>query len=240
MSKSNFHQRDKAFQHYPYPCLGRWAFLELSMSGEPQYSEVVQRVQDGQKFLDIGCCVGQDLRKLVYDGASTENCYGSDLEQSFLDIGYELFLDKSTSKITFISANILDADSNLNNLNGRIDIVYAASFLHLFNWEQCMRTCRHIIGLLKAQPGSLFFGRQLGNVEPGELVSRFDPSKSRYKHNGESFKRLWRDLGEETGTTWEVEAGLDPDELGSTSTHEFMKEVIPPGSRWLHFTVRRI
>src|SRR5207253_3242808 len=101
-----------------------------------------RRVKDGQKLLDVGCCVGQDLRKLVYDGAPAENTFGSDREQSFMDIGYELFLDKSTSKITFIAADILNPDSDLKQLNGQIDIIHAASFLHLFDWDECVQACR--------------------------------------------------------------------------------------------------
>lgn len=29
------------------------------------YPEILQRVKDGQKLLDLGCCFGQDERRLV-------------------------------------------------------------------------------------------------------------------------------------------------------------------------------
>jgi hypothetical protein len=40
-------------------------FLRLRMSQHPLYSEVRSKIRDGASLLDIGCCLGQDLRKLV-------------------------------------------------------------------------------------------------------------------------------------------------------------------------------
>ena len=37
-------------------------FLELGVTESPQYSEVLQRIKDGDNYLDIGCCVGQFIR----------------------------------------------------------------------------------------------------------------------------------------------------------------------------------
>jgi 2-polyprenyl-3-methyl-5-hydroxy-6-metoxy-1,4-benzoquinol methylase len=58
-------QRDKAWSIYPYNCIGRWMFLRLRMSQHPLYSEVQRKVRDGASLLDIGCGLGQDLRKSV-------------------------------------------------------------------------------------------------------------------------------------------------------------------------------
>lgn len=35
------------------------------MYKEPYYDEVLSRVKNGEKLLDLGCCFGQELRKLV-------------------------------------------------------------------------------------------------------------------------------------------------------------------------------
>lgn len=58
-------QRNKAWEVHHYPCLGRFRFLELGISSSDAYREVIRRLKDGQKLLDMGCCVGQDVRKLV-------------------------------------------------------------------------------------------------------------------------------------------------------------------------------
>lgn len=191
--------------------------------------------------LDLGCCVGQDIRKLVFDGAPSENTYGSDLEKNFMDIGYDLFLDKSTLKTTFIPADIFDEDSGLKQIEGEMDIVHAASFLHLFDEQGQHKACKRITKLLKSKPGSLFIGRQIGNVESGIFVGTIDPSKQRYRHNAESFANLWKKIGEETGSKWDVEAYLEDQDLFALAGKMGLEAAfIPQGSRWLTFSVRRV
>lgn len=55
------------------------------------YPEVLERVKHGEKFLDLGCCFGQELRQLVADGAPSANTYGSDLWGGFFSVGYLAF-----------------------------------------------------------------------------------------------------------------------------------------------------
>ncbi|GAN02287.1 hypothetical protein MAM1_0020d01730 [Mucor ambiguus] len=44
-------------------------------------------------FLDIGCCTGTDLRKMMLDGYPKDYLIGMDIEQCYIDCGYELFKD---------------------------------------------------------------------------------------------------------------------------------------------------
>ena len=66
-------QRDQAWRIAPYPCIGWWMFLQLYMSQNPVYGEVLYRLKKGERLLDLGCCFGQDIRKLVHDGVPSEN-----------------------------------------------------------------------------------------------------------------------------------------------------------------------
>lgn len=50
---------------FPYPCIGSFRFLDLGISQSPVYFEVLQRLKSGEKLLDVGCGVGQELRQLV-------------------------------------------------------------------------------------------------------------------------------------------------------------------------------
>lgn len=50
---------------FPYPCIGAYRFLDLSIISSPQYDEILSRVKSGEKFLDLGCCFGQEVRQLV-------------------------------------------------------------------------------------------------------------------------------------------------------------------------------
>lgn len=45
-------------------------------------------------FLDLGTCLGQDVRKLIFDGAPVDSVYGTDLLAEFVEIGYDLFRDE--------------------------------------------------------------------------------------------------------------------------------------------------
>jgi len=229
--------RDRAFDIFPYPCIGLFRFLDLSIRQSPEYPEVLQRIKDGQKYLDIGCCFGQDIRKLVFDGAPSENTYGADLQMDFMELGYDLFLDKSTLKTKFIASDIFDPDSDLKQLNNSIDVVNAASFFHLFDWEQQVWCAKRIAEILKKEPGVLVIGRQMGSEIAGSYASGAD-KKNRYWHNEESFKRMWKQVGEETESKWEVD--VRPKELPIDPNPLLQLEKTPIGTRLIAFTVRRV
>ena len=60
-----------------------------------------------------------------------------------------------------------------------------------------------MIALLKPEPGVLVLGKLVGHREPGEYVH---PGHGpMYRHDEESFRRLWKEAGEETGTNWDVD-----------------------------------
>ncbi|KAF4611358.1 hypothetical protein G7Y89_g15655 [Cudoniella acicularis] len=202
-----YKMRDEAWDVFPYPCIGEFRFLDLAISLSPDYPAVLQRLKSGKEnFLDLGCCVGQELRKVAHDGAVQENLYGSDLRAEFFEMGYRIFLDRDTLKSKFIEADITDANSALSGLDGKIDIIYAGSFLHLFNYEGQIEVCKRLVKLLREKKDSLILGRQVGNTDAGEYVQMTNESGIMYRHNAESFKKMWDEVGEETGN--QVEGGL--------------------------------
>ena len=220
---------------FPYPCLGHWGFLELTARRSPNFEEVIERIKAGGKYLDVGCCVGQDIRKLTYEGAPSENMYGSDLRNEFMDIGYELFLDKDTLKATFIAADIFDPESDLKQIEGKIDIVNAGSFFHLWEYEEQVKAAKRVVALLKPQKNSLVVGRQVGNTNAGPSAKT---NTSRFRHNEETWAALWKQVGEETDSKWEVKAYLEPIDLSNRPGFNFTPET--EGMRRLLFSVRRL
>jgi hypothetical protein len=50
---------------FPYPCIGCYRFLDILIVKSQAYEEIVARLKKGERFLDIGCCIGQELRQLV-------------------------------------------------------------------------------------------------------------------------------------------------------------------------------
>ncbi len=172
---------------------------------------------EDQTFLDLGCCFGQDLRALAAAGAPSENLYATDLRRDFWELGYELFKDKETLKSRFIEANVLAADSEqvgegegegLQGLDGKIDIIYVGSFLHLFDYAGQFKVCERIVRLLKPVKGSVVSGRQVGHLVAGEKVHRTNYRENMFRHNEESFKTMWEEVGQKTGSSWSVEVEL--------------------------------
>ncbi|KAL9050070.1 MAG: hypothetical protein Q9162_006860 [Coniocarpon cinnabarinum] len=167
-------------------------FLTPSLTRHPLYPEVLSRARSGQNVLDIGCCFGTDLRKLIVDGASSENVFGIDIEQGFLDQSHVLFRDADkVPPITLVAENMLNANlsSSLQPLVEKMDIIYMAKFLHLFDIDQQHNIMRKAVKLLRRKPDSMIIGSQIGNVHAGSYPHRVGqyPGTS-YYHNTKSFQ----------------------------------------------------
>lgn len=189
-----------------------------------------------QTYLDLGCCFGQDIRRLVYDGAPSDRCYGSDLRLDFMELGYDLFLDRETLKTKFIPSDVFDPDADIKELDGQVDMLHAASFFHLFGLDQQKTVARRVVKLLKPQKDSLLVGRQVGNVKAGESPHGTTPRGNMYRHNIESWTKMWKEVGQETDTEWEVKAELTawPGIPGGGGPG------LQEGTRRLQFAVRRV
>lgn len=167
----------------------------------------------------------------MHDGAASERLYGCDLEHGFIDLGYELFADRNTLKTHFFTADILSSNSPLTKMEGKFDFIHIGSFLHLFTLSSQTLACTRMAKLLKPQPGSTVFGRQMGNVE---ALSVEIQGKTLWQHDPRSFEEMWKKVGDETGTQWKVVAELDEGE-GMDETHWSSK-----GCRRLKFEVTRL
>lgn len=164
---------------------------------------------------NVGCGFAQDLRQLVIDGAPAENVYGLELEKPFIDLGYELFQDRAKlPAANFVVADMLDPDPDTKApLLGKIDIVYASQFFHLWGWDSQVQIGKALIKLLNPARKSLIVGYQCGTVAAYE--SERSPTKEgkTYLHDVASLQKLWDEIGEATGTQWRVEARLDKAEI---------------------------
>jgi hypothetical protein len=67
--------RERAWKNFNYTCLGRWTFLDFSIQRSPIYKEIIEKCKnEGATVIDFGCCLGQDVRQLVYDGVRCRKC----------------------------------------------------------------------------------------------------------------------------------------------------------------------
>lgn len=178
------------------------------------------------------------------DGARGENLYGADLRLDFLELGYELFRDKGSLKAQFLQGDVFEEEAEaeggreLSKLDGKIDIIHAASFLHLFSWEEQVRAGTRMVRLM-TEEDALVFGRQVGTTKPGVYARRTDKTRTRYDHNPDTFQKLWDAIGEKTGTKWKVIAELH--EVKGWQSEEERGEHVAGGSRMmLQFEVHRL
>ncbi|KAJ5156725.1 hypothetical protein N7492_009528 [Penicillium capsulatum] len=194
---------------FPYPCIGAFRFLDMSIPQSPVYHEVLHRLRSGETLLDVGCAIGQELRHLVFDGVPSENLYASDLRRDFFDMGYDLFADAETLRSPFIEADIFDDESALvRTLASKVDIINAASFFHLFSWDRQITIAKRMIGLLRERPGSLLIGRQVGCIDPPSPDDT-ENVLPHYRHDPGTWKRLWEQVARDTGTEWDVDAWVE-------------------------------
>ncbi|MCJ1242693.1 hypothetical protein MMC14_010702, partial [Varicellaria rhodocarpa] len=226
--------RTRALQAKPYPCIEQLRFLDLNLAKHPRYSEVLSRLQAGEKLLDAGCCFGQDLRKLIFDGApNTSNLYGIDNEKIFLDLGYELFRDQSKYQGSFVVMDLLAPAHDTTAINRDMNIVSAFSLLHLFSFaEQKMLACR-LVEFRKPKPGSMIIGRQVSTSEPN-VYSGLQKGTQLYGHDAGTFRQLWEEVGAATETKWRFEAEIKPagDNMQGNS-------FTMPSMGWLYLTLIR-
>lgn len=91
----------------PYACVLRAAFLVPRVTEHPAYAGILAREGRG-RILDLGCCMGTDLRQMLLDGACRELTCGVDFSRDFIRLGFELFGDKDALVGSFQCVDILE------------------------------------------------------------------------------------------------------------------------------------
>ncbi|GLB41662.1 hypothetical protein LshimejAT787_1002620 [Lyophyllum shimeji] len=205
----------KAYEIYGYPCIRTFSFTKLKIYRLPAYQSALKLLSEHPDaiLLDIGCCFGNDVRKAVADGWPVRNVIASDLVQGFWDLGHELF--KSTPETVpaaFIAGDAFDPNilapgppvdsvpqtprpdlrslTSLNPLQGRISVIHASSFFHLFGKERQEDLARRLATLLSPLPGSVIFGSHGGSTKP-EYAEDGLAEHRLFRHSPESWTELW-------------------------------------------------
>ncbi|KAI0436320.1 hypothetical protein F4803DRAFT_566945 [Xylaria telfairii] len=214
-----YQMRDRLWDVYPYACVGRFRFASLDFAADAYYQVALFRLLQAQtddddetRLLDVGCCVGQVLRKLAFDGVASCRLFGTDVEPRFVDLGFDLFRDRDTFKGRFVTGDILRPNPNqdrdqgkeddaLDVLDGKMTFIHATSFFHLFTWDDQVRAASRMVRFLHPHRADvMLFGRQVGTMLPRDNGKA--GSDKVYLHNAASWQRLWDEVGERTGTRW--------------------------------------
>lgn len=201
----------------PFASVGALTWLNpyILLLPQTQYERILEKAKSGASIVDCACMVAPDLRQMAWDGAPTENMYGFDLEEEFSDIGFDLFNDGQKWEGQFFQADAMKAfeETKLGTLVGKMDIVWCAKFVHLFDRAGQIDMMSRLVSLLKPQAGSMFVGSQ--NGFPGGKEVKIADGK-RFANQTDRFlladapevREMWREVAERTGTDWEIEARL--------------------------------
>ncbi|KAK4690351.1 hypothetical protein P7C71_g6420, partial [Lecanoromycetidae sp. Uapishka_2] len=199
-----------------------------------------------ERLLDVACGLGQEMRKLAFDGVDAKKLFGVDLSQGLIDAGFDLFRDAGTegggADMTFATGDIFADDTLAGLPEGKrtFDIIHVGHFFHLFRIPDQILVARKLISFLEDKPDVLLFGLNMGTVEAIEVKLGKDVEAKVYSHSPESFRALWEKVGEETGTRWSVEAELaETTEAGKrfASGERWFKGF--EGGKYLKWSVRK-
>jgi len=240
----------KAYEEFPYPCIRMFYFITLRMKEHPIHKEILEQGKKGDAlFLDLGCCMGTDVRNLAYEGYPATQIVGSDLLGNYLSLGHELYKDKDTCKIKFIAADAfdlppslsssprllsLDSVSQLDDLAGSMTFIYTGSLFHLFDAPRQKALALRLLRLWTREPGAIIFGRHQGRSEEGALV-RARAEWNAYGHSPNSWAAMWKEAvekveGEGAGGRIIVEGELQ----------DLVKRTVSNDSLTLLWSVRRV
>ncbi|KAG2223416.1 hypothetical protein INT45_001722 [Circinella minor] len=141
-----------------YKCINYYKFVKSRLSSRFYYHELLDMKKQGNQapiVMDLGCCTGTDLRKLMFDGYPGDKLFGIELNQHYIDCGYDLFRDRQQCPITFITEDIFTITPHTTMIP-RAGVIYTGSMIHLFSFDQLYHFIEFIITHLI--PGGLFMG----------------------------------------------------------------------------------
>lgn len=126
----------------------------------------------------------------------------------FWDSGHKLFrTTPETYPAKFIAGNAFDdghicptapvpsspppslaSVNTLTELRGRISVIHATYFFHLFDEEKKVELAKRVASLLDLRPGSIIFGSDIGLPNKGEVRAA---SGNIFCHSPETWTEIW-------------------------------------------------
>jgi hypothetical protein len=168
----------------------------------------------------------------------------TDITTNIWPIGFDLFRDKSSFNATFIQSDVLDDSSEvMRKLGHSCDVVFLGLLLHLFSYDLQLEASKNIVNLTKGK-GSIVAGKNGGWDKAGTEERKLNiqnegknDQPTRFRHDKQSFTKMWEEVSHATGTKWDVHIDIVPDTLqwrrpeDGPQLHQ---------NEWLYFTMTRI
>lgn len=175
-------------------------FLHFDLAQSPIYGDILASLKNGALLLDLGCGLGQDIRRLVHDGAPQKSILGLDLNEQFIDLGFELFQDRTSMGCTFIIQDFFDQTKCLEKWTGRFNVINSGYFMHLWDWEGQVKVAKRMISILALHESCIVTGVHFGSENTGlweKVPADNDPI---FLHDSASLTELWQQVGKQTQT----------------------------------------
>lgn len=187
-------------------------FLELNMSRHPLYPQVLSRLRNNEmksRLLDVGCGLGQDERKLNFDGVPAGQVYAVELEAELINAGFDLFMDSDEEEISFLQGDAVKDEATQwmkkFKVEDGFEIVHTGALFHLFDWEKQLVIARKLVEVVQGKDDAMIFGWTFAAHEAG--LRSLGPNKEAqiFGHNEKTVRRFWKEVGEISGTSWSLE-----------------------------------
>ena len=215
---------DQALKTFPYGCVQEYRFSHPRIRLHPRYASLVMHNPQVStlRVVEVGSCMGSDIRQMLLDGVRPENVLGLELEQGFIDLGLDaLFCDRPTLAHAFAACNILESQPALlpalqTFLSvGPPSLVYCGSVYHLLGEQDTHTLTRHVYQLLA--PGGVFIGRTVGSGR-SQPMPVGGGNQLGFLHTRESFTAMCLQYG-----FVDVEFVNTEEDLGNDPEHERMR-----------------
>ncbi|KAJ3255505.1 hypothetical protein HK103_006230 [Boothiomyces macroporosus] len=181
-----------------YGCVRAGLFGKAFIHLHPKYQDVSARFTNPDfKLLELGCCFGTDIRKMISDGLRQESITVSDLTDGYWNVGANvLFKDNLNVKAVFTDFAV----DPVVGLEPGFDVISAQAVLHVLSKPQVetfLKNCFNYLykdGILFGTCGGSDVAKEWEEQTPTKgLEGRV--ATNRYLHSVESLTELLTVIG---------------------------------------------
>ena len=195
---------------HTYRCVESMAFLIPKVQMFEGYDRLLGLYRDKQvvKVADIGCCFGQDVRRLLVDGIPPSMIWAIDVVDGYWSAGLELYQDIGPDKsekadvhridlvhTLFCDLTATDIPSEVSStvLTRDFDCLILKNVFHVLSLEQGDRLMARMAQMLHA--GGFIMGICVGAREAKNWALTPDGTQLRYLHSISTLSELFRRHG---------------------------------------------
>jgi hypothetical protein len=134
--------------------------------------------------------------------SSSPNLIGLDLRRELIECGYEFFRDGPNSDnpvpIRFYTGDILEKETTLPDIKGKVNYIYTAAVSHLFDKVTQLVLADRLLDILDIPSATvaqtvhseyIIFGEHEGRAEEQVIKDRY--GNTRYGHSPTSWNGMW-------------------------------------------------